>query len=226
MQHLAAAVVADDHGRTQAGQILVLGRRGLFQAPQLCLVKVLRGGAVGGGDGVVGHGVGHLFAQEGLLRVLDDGHAGLVPPGALGNNAVHLLVLLHHLLGRVILRQGVVFIVVAQISRHAAAAQREQHRQCYDLLLIEFQGFLGVTHAVGQAEAVGDGQHHAQKQRQQYGLNGEHENVLDHAGDDHGEGVLFAVHVKGIIPHHDGGLEQHIDDQADGKPAEHDPGGE
>ena len=82
-----------------------------------------------------------------------------------------------------------------------------------------------MTHAVGQAEAVGDGQHHAQKQRQQYGLNGEHENVLDHAGDDHGEGVLFAVHVKGIIPHHDGGLEQHIDDQTDGKPAEHDPGG-
>ena len=49
LQHLAAAVVADDLGRTQTGQILVFGRRGLFQAPQLCLVKVLRGGAVPAG---------------------------------------------------------------------------------------------------------------------------------------------------------------------------------
>src|SRR5699024_6458072 len=147
-------------------------------------------------NAVEGNIVADLSAEEGLVGSVDDGNRRLLGcfRDFLGNDVIHPLVLLHPLFGGVAGGGGGVLVVVRQVAYNAAAAEDEQQNQQGNLLFGKVQAGFAV---VGQLHPVGDGLHEGQENGQQYGLNGEHEQILENLG--HGQYIALSTHHYLIV---------------------------
>ena len=225
-KHFPGLVIHHNGGAAHPGQIRMLAGRGLFQRPEGIHVIIdhstlLRNIFLRNGGGVVGNGVGHFPAQEGLFRILDDGDGNAVDVIAFCFDIqIHGFVFLDPFLGGVAGGEGSGVIVIEQVSRNTTAAENEQGKQQRELSFGELQtGF----RVVSQLQLVGDGLHDRQEQRQHHRFDGEHEEVLDDLG--YGQHIAGAAHHQFIVEHHDGSLQKDIHKQTDAEPAQGHPGG-
>ena len=217
VRDFAGLFVQKELRRAQPGQALVLGGLGLGIGPH-----GIRNVAAGC---VHTHGISGLVPEQGPHGLLYNGYRRSIQLPGIFHHLLHALIGGNTLLGGVAGGPGGGVIVIVQVAEHAAHAHEEQDDQRDDALRGEFQRFPGVGAGVGQAQLGGDGQHHREEQSQQHRLQGEHHHIFDDARHGHGEGVLLAAHVQGVIPHHNGGLQGHVYEEVDGEAAEHDPGG-
>ena len=143
---------------------------------------------------------------------------------------MHLPVFLNPFLCGIAGGEGSGVIVIAQISGHTAAAKDEQNSQQSDLSAGEESLVSQLTGGrcfgagiVGQLQPVGDWLNEGQENSEHHRLDGEHKQILDDFGN--GEHIAGAAHHHFVIEHHQRGLQEHIHQQTDGKPAQDHSGG-